>query len=175
MKRIILFLFLFVALIDAQVTTSFTLTKQGSNTICVLWKFTQITDTISVFYSPKFSSAPSIQPAQGTSLSWPEIMGDYGYYALAGACSQFTMKQTKSTAVPNTAVIFQGLYNSASDTSTVATLRAAHVVQTTGDTSATFTFRRVGSDYRLKLTNTGGRITSGFISLIFTKPDALKP
>ncbi len=160
LKSFFLAIFLFAYVANAQVTTVFK-ADVHPNMVRVLWAFTQTTDTTTVFYSPHFSTIPNLNTS---------VLADFAYYQLAGTNSQFTMKQTKLTATPNTAVVLQGLGGTSyTDTTNASILRAAHVAQTTGDTTATFKCLRVGNDYRIKLTNTGGRITSGFVEIIFTK------
>ena len=166
-------LILFVVTINAQVTTNFSARVSGGS-LRIMWTFTQTSDTTSVLYSPKFSTL-SYQQAGKTSQSYAELFNDFAYYSLQGSNSGFTIKQTKLTATPKTAITFQGLSNSGVDTVNCALLRLAVGVQTTGDTSGVFKIRGIGNDYRIKLTNTGGRITSGVISLIFTKPTNVTP
>ena len=176
MKRLqylFLCLFLFATLAQAQVTTALT-AKVSNGSLRILWTFTQITDTTTIFYSPKLSAyqlqIPNPSGQGSVTKSFAELMNDFAYYSLQGNNAGFTIKQTKLTATPNTAIIFQGLSNSAADTVNAVFFRAAHVGQTAGDTSATFKLRGLAHDYRIKLTNTGGRITSGVVSLTFTKP-----
>lgn len=176
MKRfisIILCIFLFATLAQAQVTSSFT-AKVSDGSLRILWTFTQITDSTTVFYSPKFSAyqyqLPNSNGQGSATKSFAELLNDFAYYSLQGNNSGFTIKQTKLTLAPNTAITFQGLSNSAADTVNAVYFRAAHVGQTPGDTSATFKLRGLGHDYRIKLVNTGGRITAGTVSLTFTRP-----
>jgi hypothetical protein len=177
MKRIffLIFLLFFTIATFAQNTTGFTAKADGANgtnnTFTVIWTFTQLSDTTSAFYSNIATAYQTGAIPGGGSFSLP----DYNYYLISTTCSGFLMKQTKSTATPNTAVTLQGLYGnppSTADTANISVLRAAHVAQTTGDTSGTFKFGRIANVYRIKLVNTGGRITSGKVALIFSKPVA---
>ena len=172
MKKILFITLFLCTLLSAQVTVKFEI-KDNGNAYKVLWTFTQITDSTTVFYSPKFSSLLITPNGSTVPTPYSELMGNYNYTALSSACTQFSMRQTGSTAVPKTAITLQALYNAGSDTANAAFIRVVKGgAETAADTNGTFRLRAVGNDYRIKLVNTGGRITSGFISLIFLKPTA---
>lgn len=163
--KIFLLVLLLTTLSFAQRTTGWSVVDNG-NTKTVTWTFTQTTDTTTVLYSTTANTGSTVN----TNADHTFDLNDYNYHGVLGSYASFTIKTTKLTLAPNTAITLQGLYNAGSDTSNAALLRLAHVGQGVVDTCATFQLKRIAPTYRIKVTNTGGRIVSGVIVLTFTKP-----
>ncbi len=166
MKRLIfswfLVLFAFNVVSKAQVTTLFNTSEDTrSGKFFVQWQYTQLSDTTSTFNSPQFN-----------------LPGGYEFDAMTNSVVTVTMKHTKPSTSPvvNSQLKLIGLMGGTADTVVARILRPAKVGQGVVDTSYTFKLQRAAQSYRVEFINTGGKVATGKVFLVFVKQNtALKP
>jgi hypothetical protein len=121
-------------------------------------------------YSVKVTLSTQTTDSTTAITTLPFTIPDYNYYFASGVGS-YAIKTVGTYSAPNCSIRLQGLYNGTAVA--IDTLRAAGAPQSQVDTIGAFSaFGKTAGSYRIYLINTGGAIASGYVELIFTKPQA---